>query len=89
MLEFGAIRWWLRHSNMPWVSKAQAAWGHTAAGIKALGGKANVSEWDAATQKGSLPNRKHKHLPGALKKKTKQLSENQPNKSQTKSLSEE
>jgi hypothetical protein len=40
---------------MPWKSKAQAAWGHSPTGVKALGGKAAVSEWDAATPKGSLP----------------------------------
>lgn len=39
---------------MPWKSKAQAAWGHSAAGIKALGGAGKVREWDAATPKGSL-----------------------------------
>jgi hypothetical protein len=39
---------------MPWQSKKQAAWGHSPAGVKALGGKAKVAEWDAATPKGSL-----------------------------------
>jgi hypothetical protein len=42
---------------MPWKSKAQASWGHSPAGIKALGGRGSVSEWDAATPKGSLPNK--------------------------------
>lgn len=42
---------------MPWKSIQQARWGHSAAGEKALGGKAAVSEWDAATAKGSLPRR--------------------------------
>jgi len=39
--------------KMPWKSKAQAAWGHSPAGEKALGGSAKVAEWDAATPKGS------------------------------------
>ena len=42
---------------MPWKSKAQAAWGHSPAGEKALGGGDAVAEWDAATPKGSLPNK--------------------------------
>lgn len=40
---------------MPWASKSQAAWGHSKSGVKALGGKAKVSEWDSATAKGTLP----------------------------------
>jgi hypothetical protein len=43
---------------MPWKSVQQAKWGHSPAGLKALGGKSAVSEWDAATPKGSLPARK-------------------------------
>ena|SRR6185312_8347745 len=43
---------------MPWQSKAQARWGHSAAGEKALGGPTAVSEWDHATTPGSLPERK-------------------------------
>jgi len=39
---------------MPWASKAQARWGHSPAGLKALGGAAKVAEWDNATPKGSL-----------------------------------
>lgn len=39
---------------MPWKSAKQAAWGHSPAGVKALGGKDKVAEWDAATPKGSL-----------------------------------
>lgn len=38
---------------MPWKSAAQARWGHSPAGKKALGAKA-IPEWDAATPKGSL-----------------------------------
>lgn len=45
---------------MPWVSKAQARWGHSPEGVKALGGKTAVKEWDSATQKGSLPEKKVK-----------------------------
>jgi hypothetical protein len=40
---------------MPWKSVQQARWGHSPSGVKALGGKAKVSEWDNATPKGSLP----------------------------------
>ena len=40
---------------MPFVSNAQRAWGHTPAGIKALGGPAKVAEWDAATKGKKLP----------------------------------
>lgn len=40
---------------MPWASKAQAAWGHSPSGLRALGGKDKVDEWDDATPKGSLP----------------------------------
>jgi hypothetical protein len=39
---------------MPWKSAKQAAWGHSPAGLKALGGAAKVAEWDASTPKGSL-----------------------------------
>ena len=48
---------------MPWASKSQARWGHSPTGVKALGGAAKVSEWDQATPKGSLPDKKP---PGAL-----------------------
>lgn len=43
---------------MPWLSKAQARWGHSDSGLKALGGKGKVKEWDSATAKGSLPEKK-------------------------------
>lgn len=36
---------------MPFVSKKQQAWGHTKEGIKALGGKKAVAEWNRATPK--------------------------------------
>ena len=48
---------------MPWASKSQARWGHSPTGVKALGGAAKVSEFDAATPKGSLLDKKP---PGAL-----------------------
>lgn len=41
----------------PFVSDAQRRWGHTAAGEKALGGKAGVHEWDEATKGKKLPER--------------------------------
>jgi len=43
---------------MPWKSKAQQRWGHSPAGVKALGGMAAVSEWDSDTNFKSLPKRK-------------------------------
>jgi hypothetical protein len=38
---------------MPWKSVAQARWGHSPAGKKALGAS-GVAEWDSATEKDSL-----------------------------------
>ena len=35
----------------PWRSDKQRRWGHAAEGIKALGGRAHVAEWDAASKK--------------------------------------
>lgn len=55
---------------MPWKSKAQAAWGHSPAGKKALGGAAKVKEWDNATPKGSL---KHKYVSKGPKMKLSSL----------------
>jgi hypothetical protein len=40
---------------MPFVSKAQNAWGHTKEGMKALGGPAAVKEWEGATDYKTLP----------------------------------
>ncbi|MEE3344590.1 MAG: hypothetical protein VZS44_10890 [Bacilli bacterium] len=40
---------------MPWKSEKQRAWGHSKEGIKALGGKKNVAEWDKATGDRKLP----------------------------------
>lgn len=53
---------------MPWKSQQQAKWGHSPTGVKALGGQSKVSEWDAATPKGSLPKR---ITVGSLMKKAK------------------
>lgn len=59
---------------MPWKSKAQAAWGHSASGVKALGA-AGVKEWDKATPKGSLKVKRVSKGPtmklSALKRATK------------------
>ena len=41
---------------MPWRSKKQAAWGHSPAGMKALGGESAVKEWDSETPK-NIPER--------------------------------
>jgi hypothetical protein len=40
---------------MPFKSKAQNAWAHTPRGLKALGGRAKVEEWEAATDYKDLP----------------------------------
>ncbi len=53
---------------MPFLSKSQQRWGHTPAGVKALGGKAAVSEWDAATPKGLPAKVKNPEEIGALTK---------------------
>lgn len=42
---------------MPWKSEAQRKWGNSPAGIKALGGKKNVAEWNRATGDKKLPQR--------------------------------
>lgn len=45
---------------MPFTSQAQRKWAHTPAGIKALGGKKKVAEWDRATKGKKLPKRAKK-----------------------------
>jgi len=40
---------------MPYKSKKQQGWAHTPAGVKALGGKKKVAEWDKASKGLSLP----------------------------------
>jgi hypothetical protein len=55
---------------MPWKSIQQARWGHSKSGLKALGGKSKVAEWDAATPKGSL-NKKGKWSSAAKQKARK------------------
>ena len=42
---------------MPWKSQAQRKWGNSPAGIKALGGKKNVEEWNKSTKGKKLPQR--------------------------------
>ena len=42
---------------MPYKSEAQRKWAHTKEGIKALGGKKAVAEWDKATGDRKLPKR--------------------------------
>lgn len=45
---------------MPWKSQAQRKWGNSPAGIKALGGKKAVEEWNNATKGKKLPKRAKK-----------------------------
>jgi hypothetical protein len=40
---------------MPFKSSAQRNWAHTPSGLKALGGKAKVHEWDEASKGMQLP----------------------------------
>lgn len=42
---------------MPWKSISQMKWGNSPAGIRALGGKKNVEEWNRATGNKKLPQR--------------------------------
>lgn len=42
---------------MPYKSQAQRRWAHTKTGIKALGGKAKVKEWDSSSKGKKLPGR--------------------------------
>lgn len=43
---------------MPFKSKAQIRWGNSKAGIKALGGKKKVAEWNKSTKGLKLPKKK-------------------------------
>jgi hypothetical protein len=56
---------------MPFKSRAQQRWGHTAAGEKALGGAEAVHEWDEATKKSGkrLPARGYN---GAISERVRQ-----------------
>lgn len=49
---------------MPYVSDKQRRWAHTENGLKALGGKEKVHEWDTATKREGF-----KRLKETLKKK--------------------
>jgi len=42
---------------MPFRSLQQQKWGHSPAGVKALGGKDKVAEWDKETKGKKLPKR--------------------------------
>ncbi len=42
---------------MPYKSDAQRKWAHTRAGLTALGGEAQVEEWDRASRGRKLPER--------------------------------
>ena len=54
---------------MPFLSRAQQRWGNSSSGVKALGGKANVAEWNQATKESSLPQRKEGALRQTAKKR--------------------
>jgi len=45
-----------RRHKMPLKSQAQRRWAHSPTGVKALGGKAKVAEWEAETPK-NIPER--------------------------------
>lgn len=40
---------------MPYTSDAQRRWAHTPIGVKALGGKKKVAEWDHASKGKPIP----------------------------------
>ncbi len=42
---------------MPYKSEAQRKWAHTKAGVKALGGKSRVAEWDSSSKGRKRPSR--------------------------------
>jgi len=46
---------------MPYKSQAQRRWAHSKAGLKALGGKSKVREWDQSCKGRKLPERVRKH----------------------------
>ena len=50
---------------MPYSSDAQRRWAHTEKGTEALGGKAKVAEWDAASKGRKLP--EHVGMSGGMK----------------------
>jgi len=54
---------------MPFVSDAQRRWGHTKAGLKALGGPEKLHEWDEATKGKELPERVGPKQPPMKKKR--------------------
>lgn len=45
---------------MPYRSEAQRRWAHTPEGMRALGGKKAVEEWDRETKGKKLPERARK-----------------------------
>jgi len=51
---------------MPFRSVQQERWGHSAAGVRALGGKAKVAEWQSATDQKALPGKVAPKKKGAL-----------------------
>jgi hypothetical protein len=60
----------------PYVSDAQRRWAHTESGLKALGGKAGVHEWDEATKGKKLPEKVSKSeelIPAANKSTYREL----------------
>ena len=43
---------------MPFASKAQSRWAHSPSGLRALGGRQKVAEWDQSTDFSNLPEKK-------------------------------
>ena len=54
---------------MPFTSKAQSRWGNSPAGLRALGGKDKVDEWNTSTDIGSLPEKVDGVISKSLKRK--------------------
>lgn len=54
---------------MPFKSKAEAKWGNIPAGLRALGGKDKVDEWNASTNFDDLPEKVEGVLSKSMKRK--------------------
>ena len=52
---------------MPYKSDAQRKWAHSPTGLKALGGKKKVAEWDSASKGRDLPEKVIRTSTGKMK----------------------
>ncbi len=54
---------------MPFKSKAEARWGNSPSGLRALGGKDKVDEWNQSTNFDALPDKVEGILSKSLKRR--------------------